>query len=274
MTGMLDAEHRRSAAAVDRVASLLREEILRIGQEDVLIGSEDELMVRTGVSRPTLRQALRVLDYEQLLTARRGIKGGIFTRRPGVGAVAQAASTYLRAHDATLEQSSVASSIVSAELAALAAQWPSEADRAGLLAWVIEQQRGPDPDERGMLGVALEFGRRVAALSGNEPLRLFSAVLQQLAFAPYGFRLYADPKHITVTRQSHLATAKAIARGDATGANEHARARRRRQIMDRCVATRIGDRRDRIGAERRDGRRPGESIRPPVRQQSRMSEFR
>ena len=223
MTEMLDADADDRRSAVDRVASLLREEILRIGHEDVLIGAEDDLMARTGVSRPTLRQALRVLDHEQLLTARRGINGGIFTRRPGVGAVAQAASTYLRAHDATLEQSGAASGIVSAELAALAAQWSSAADRAGLLAWVLDQQRGPVPDERGMLGVALEFGRRVAALSGNEPLRLFSAVLHQLAFAPYGFRLYADPTHIDVTRRSHLATANAIARGDADRARSSMR---------------------------------------------------
>ncbi len=224
MTVMPPADDRRSA--VDRVASLLREEILGIEQADVLIGSEDTLMARTGVSRPTLRQAIRVLEYEQLLTARRGINGGIFTRRPGVGAVARAASTYLRSRDATLEQSNTASSIVSAELAALAATWPTEADRAALADWVREQQRGPDPDERGMLDVALEFGRRVAALSGNEPLRLFSAVLQELAFAPHGFRLYADAAHVDVTRRFHVMTAQAIARGDASVAraavHEHA----------------------------------------------------
>ena len=208
-------------SAVNRVVAQLREDVLAIGRGDVLLGSEDELARRTGVSRPTLRQALRILEYEELLSPRRGVKGGIYTRTPGVGAVAGAASAYLRAHHVTLEQSHAAAGLVSVELARLAADLGDPTETAALVAWVEEYQAGSRVDEsRWMLSVTLEFGRRVGAISGNETLKLFSAVLHEFAYAPLGFHLVGRPESVEAMRRYHHELAHAIQDGAAERAKD------------------------------------------------------
>src|SRR5262245_8952897 len=86
----------RVESAAHRAARVLREEILDRGDGEFL-GGEEELMRRLGVSRPTLRQAARLLEQEKALLVRRGVKGGYYARRPDVGSLADAAAFYLRA---------------------------------------------------------------------------------------------------------------------------------------------------------------------------------
>ena len=59
------------------VAGDLRRRILR-GElvENDALPSESALMQRFGVSRPTLREAFRVLESESLISVRRGAHGG------------------------------------------------------------------------------------------------------------------------------------------------------------------------------------------------------
>src|SRR3546814_14470549 len=80
-------------SAALEAASILREEILRdIKDDEWLLGSEDEVMRSLEVSRPTLRQALRLLEQEQLVSVRRGVGGGLFARRPTEEGVTHTAS--------------------------------------------------------------------------------------------------------------------------------------------------------------------------------------
>lgn len=70
--------------AAELVAEALRGRILR---RELLPGdrlpSESLLMAQYGVSRPTLREALRLLEAQQLLVVRRGSGGGGVIRVPG-----------------------------------------------------------------------------------------------------------------------------------------------------------------------------------------------
>lgn len=89
------------SSAARSAARILREEILS-SPEGQFLGSEDELMEKLGVSRPTFRQAARLLDHEQLLTVKRGVGGGFFSRRPSIETVAHSVAIYLRSRDTTL----------------------------------------------------------------------------------------------------------------------------------------------------------------------------
>src|SRR5579875_2092955 len=82
--------------ALRRATTVLRNDLLRIDADGVFVGSEDTLQARLGVSRPTLRQVARILESEQLLTVRRGVTGGFFSRKPSAQVVADMASVYLR----------------------------------------------------------------------------------------------------------------------------------------------------------------------------------
>jgi GntR family transcriptional regulator, transcriptional repressor for pyruvate dehydrogenase complex len=92
---------RIAVSMVQNCATTLRGVIFELG-DDVLLGSEDRLCEELGVSTPTLRQAARLLEQEQLLTIKRGVAGGYYTRRPGAKAVAHMAAIYLRTHGASI----------------------------------------------------------------------------------------------------------------------------------------------------------------------------
>lgn len=88
----------RPSSTADWVASILRERILST-EEDVYLGSEGELAEEIGISLPTLRQAARMLEYEELLKIKPGKGGGCFARRPSIETAIKSASQYLSSKD-------------------------------------------------------------------------------------------------------------------------------------------------------------------------------
>lgn len=85
-----DKKSKDVSSRVLSIARALRNDALR-KPEGSLIGSEEELVERYGVSRPTLRQAASLVAQEQLVHVRRGVGGGYFTRRPDSHSVAHMA---------------------------------------------------------------------------------------------------------------------------------------------------------------------------------------
>lgn len=62
------------------------------------VGSEPALMDRFGVSRDTLREAVRLLESRGSMVMERGRRGGLHLVEPDLECVARAFSMYLRAH--------------------------------------------------------------------------------------------------------------------------------------------------------------------------------
>ena len=108
---------------------------MALGVEDgVFLGSEEELINALGVSRPTFRQAARLLAHEQVLTIKRGVGGGFFARRPTLQTVSRAVAAYLNARHTSVQDVMEASHGVFRMGIALAAQSDNEAARARLTA--------------------------------------------------------------------------------------------------------------------------------------------
>ena len=84
----------RSKPNASAAAAKLRE-LIWATQEGDMLGSEDDMLRLLNVSRPTVRQAARLVESEGLLMVKRGIRGGYFAARPNIDVVESALSAYL-----------------------------------------------------------------------------------------------------------------------------------------------------------------------------------
>src|ERR1700689_949968 len=93
----------RVPKAAELLAARIRGQIIR-GQlkEGDALPSEGELMETFGVSRPTLREAIRVLEMESLLRMRRGSRGGALVTAPDPTVAARAVGVLLQLRGVTL----------------------------------------------------------------------------------------------------------------------------------------------------------------------------
>jgi GntR family transcriptional repressor for pyruvate dehydrogenase complex len=92
---------KRSSLLVNRVAQDLRKQAFA-ATPGAYLGSEAALVQKFGVSRPTFRQAAKVLQQEQLIVIKPGIGGGYFVRQPDSAAVAHMTGVYLQSRNITV----------------------------------------------------------------------------------------------------------------------------------------------------------------------------
>jgi DNA-binding FadR family transcriptional regulator len=94
------AEGVRIPKTAEIVAEKIRNRIIsgELSEGDSL-PSEGQLLEKFGVSRPTLREAFRILETERLISVTRGSRSGARVSAPRVGSVSRYASYYLQSTD-------------------------------------------------------------------------------------------------------------------------------------------------------------------------------
>jgi GntR family transcriptional regulator, transcriptional repressor for pyruvate dehydrogenase complex len=135
------------------------------------LGAEDDLLARLCVSRPTLRQAARILESDRLVSVRRGTKGGFYAARPEAADVIRAPARYLRFNGATVADVHAATKSISEEVGALAARSTDAALRVRLEAF-----RGAidaNDSVSSIINAEAMLARLLAEMSGNPAARLF-----------------------------------------------------------------------------------------------------
>src|ERR1700730_14486848 len=95
-----EAPLRKAAALVP--AHIRKQIVLGELAEGDLLPSEAEMVKRMSVSRPTLRQAFRILETEHLITVQRGSRGGVTVLRPSIKLASRYLSDLLRFSGVTL----------------------------------------------------------------------------------------------------------------------------------------------------------------------------
>jgi len=163
-------------SSVRRVADAIRRDALE-RSEGELLGSEDELIVRYGVSRPTLRQAAALVAQENLLVVRRGVGGGYFVRQPDSKAVAHVAAVYLRSRRTAAEEIVRAFAPIRIEVAKLAARCKDEALKEKLRQFIELDNSREHVSFGEFVRAEREFGRLMQDMSGNEVISLFLEIL-------------------------------------------------------------------------------------------------
>ena len=143
------------------------------------IGVEEEVRRRYSVSRPTLRQAARVLEHQQLLRVKPGAGGGYYATRPNGAEVISAAVSYLRSNGLTLAGNIFAAQSMRDSVVRLAALSPDHERREALRRQrdryaALDISTLPTAD---FLEAEIELHRAVTHLAGNVALEFIESVL-------------------------------------------------------------------------------------------------
>jgi len=153
----------------------LAERDLRPGER---LGTEQELAAEFGVSRPTLREGLRLLAGLHLIRASQGPGGGIFvesTQSEGMGRnVSESIAVMLETDEVSLTELVEARISLEVPLAGLAARHATETTADDLLAAIAEAE-GNDPASDAFRVADTRFHRVIASTARNELLRAFTS---------------------------------------------------------------------------------------------------
>lgn len=216
---------RRSPQKVSHLlAADLRRQILT-GElaADQQLPPEPELIARLEISRDTLREALRILESQQLLEIKRGRGGGAVVRRPGLQAVGRYVALLLQLRRTTLAHLEEARSVIE----------PSAAQQVALLEGaehLEELQRLYDTerasgDALSFVTAMSAFDQAVTELSGNSTLAVIAGVFRDI----YAGQIYASVRSNDAPLAeriawrviaSHSAFLEAVRRRDAALAQE------------------------------------------------------
>src|SRR5271167_1979222 len=116
----------RVPKAAEIVARTLRRMVVEGELKDGdFLPNEAELINHFGVSRSTVREALRLLESDGLVEVRRGSRSGARVRMPGFEIVARPVSLLLQVSTATIADVMTARSAIEAVAARLLAQMAS-----------------------------------------------------------------------------------------------------------------------------------------------------
>lgn len=153
---------------------------------------EAQLLQQFGVSRPTLREALRVLESETLIQLGRGARSGAIVLGPSIEAVARYSGTFLASRGTTLGEIHQVRMLLEPPLAALIAQRSRRDDVKALRACVKAQQEGlARGDYLAVISAVIDFHGVMVRCSENSALGLLSGMLHEISLKVYPQMLVA-----------------------------------------------------------------------------------
>lgn len=140
---------------------------------------EADLITEFEVSRPTIREAIRILEFEGLITVSRGARGGARVNAPSGDVVTRAAGLALQARGATLGDIYTARTLIEPHAARLAAELNKVAAAAALRT-VLYHARAVAQERTLLARAVAEFHRVLLAESGNVALSVVGQALQDI----------------------------------------------------------------------------------------------
>lgn len=144
------------------------------------IGNEAELIEQFGVSRPSLREALRILETEGLISVVRGVSGGVVVHRPDQRHTARTAALVLQARDVSLADVFEARTIIEPSAARLVAASRGRRRAAARLRSLIDDQRACLDDPEAFGSANARFHAELVALAGNDTLTIVAEMLHEV----------------------------------------------------------------------------------------------
>jgi DNA-binding FadR family transcriptional regulator len=155
--------HRISEGIVDQIKAMRRNGRLRPGDR---LPTEREMCERFGVSRVTLREALRILEVSGLVTIRVGGRGGTFLASPTVERLGDGLAELLSLAPLTPRNTTETRMIIELGVLPLAVERATSEDVEELRAMLADAERA-QVDGTYTCGMAVAFHNRIGECTHN-----------------------------------------------------------------------------------------------------------
>jgi DNA-binding FadR family transcriptional regulator len=176
----------RIPKAAELVSKELRNQIVRgvLKMGDSLTGEAD-LMARFGVSRPTLREAIRILESEGLVSISRGARGGASVLSPTISVAARHIGFVLQANGTTLTDIYRVHMIVEPAAARMVAE-NSRKTAPAILRKCIEESQAHIDEDFGFGIATARFRNTLIELANVPTLTLLMGMLNHIFELSWG----------------------------------------------------------------------------------------
>lgn len=170
--------HPSGRKAADVVAAALRRRVI-LGElrEGDLLPPDETLLAELRVSKPTLRQAIRILESESLVTVRRGPRGGVRVSVPRVETAAGYVATVLGYRRATTSDLFEAAAALEGPWAAMVAR-SRTADQLRRLRAAVASEAEAAADAQQLLARENDFHRLLIECTGNGTLMVLCEMVR------------------------------------------------------------------------------------------------
>ncbi len=204
---MIDAANGSKLAAVvaGRIVADVRALDWPVGE---VLGSESELLERYGVSRAVFREAVRLVEHQQVARMRRGPGGGLVITEPTIDVITDAAVLYLNRVDARLDEVFEARLALEQIVAELVPDRLDENDLLRLREFGDAEAMGAVTDHRALHSL-------LASMTRNPALELFVDILTRVSLRYFDGKRAVNPTTLTDSGRAHARIIDAVTRGDA-----------------------------------------------------------
>lgn len=226
---MSNADAVRVPKTSELVAKQIRNAIIRGELRDGdTLPAEAHLIAEFSVSRPTIREAVRILESEGLVEVARGARGGARISSPNYGMIQRAAGITLQSQQVTIGDLYEMRTLIEPPAVRLVAERNSVA-AVPILRRFVEDEMNHIKDHMTVTLLIAEFHRLLMELSGNKTLNVFSQALRALVDAHLEMsvrgRQSSDPelseRQMRYGLKSHARLVDLIEAKDGAGAELH-----------------------------------------------------
>ncbi len=158
---------RASDEVVQQIKALIFSGRLAPGDQ---LPSEKDLTEQFGLSRITVRDALRVLESEGLIEIRVGARGGAFVARPSTQRVSDSLTTLLRLRQITIQELIEARLVVEPHVASLAAKRATAGDIDAMAQAVTNARAAREAGDPRFMPHSIAFHLALAEAAKNQAL--------------------------------------------------------------------------------------------------------
>lgn len=177
----------RPPKTAELIAGYLRTRIVRGDlPPDAALPGETQLMAQFGVSRPTLREAFRILETESLIVVKRGVHGGPRVTSPDPAVAARSLGALLQLHGNSISDVYAARKLLEPPCARVLAMRRTVTDLADLQACIdrlnalLDEDAGDALDRVSWSNATHAFHALILERSGNKTVAILGGVLAEI----------------------------------------------------------------------------------------------